>query len=48
MISDLAKLQKTNQTEFRAEKAVKRKGDKIYVKWRGYDNWFNNWIDNNI
>ena len=26
------KLQKTNQTEFRIEKVIKRKGDKLYVK----------------
>ena len=25
-------LQKTNQKEFRAEKVIKRKGDKLYVK----------------
>ena len=28
------KLQKTNQKEFRVEKVIKRKGDKLYVKWR--------------
>ena len=38
-------LQKTNQKEFRIEKVIKRKGDKLYVKWRGYDNSFNSWID---
>ena len=38
-------LQKTNQEEFRIEKAIKRKGDKLYVKWKGYDNSFNSWID---
>ena len=38
-------LQKTNQEEFRIEKVIKRKGDKIYVKWKGYDNSFNSWID---
>ena len=38
-------LQKTNQQEFRIEKAIKRKGDKLYVKWKGYDNSFNSWID---
>ena len=38
-------LQKTNQEEFRIEKVIKRKGDKIYVKWKGYDNSFNCWID---
>ena len=38
-------LQKTNQEEFRTEKVIKRKGNKIYVKWKGYNNSFNNWID---
>ena len=38
-------LQKTNQKEFRGEKVMKRKGDKLYVKWKGYDNSFNSWID---
>ena len=38
-------LQKTNQKEFKIKKAIKRKGDKLYVKWKGYDNSFNSWID---
>ena len=38
-------LQKTNQEEFRVEKVIRRKGDKLYVKWKGYDNSFNSWID---
>ena len=38
-------LQKTNQEEFRIEKILKRKGDKLYVKWKGYDNSFNSWIN---
>ena len=38
-------LQKTNQTEFRIEKVIKRKGDKLYVKWKGYDSSFNSCID---
>ena len=38
-------LQKTNQQEFRIEKALKKKGDKLYVKWKGYDNSFNSWIN---
>ena len=38
-------LQKPNQEEFRIEKVIKRKGDKMYVKWKGYDNSFNSWID---
>ena len=38
-------LQKTNQKEFGIEKVIKRKGDKLYVKWQGYNNSFNSWID---
>ena len=38
-------LQKTNQKEFRIEKILKRKGDKLYVKWKGYDNSFNSRIN---
>ena len=38
-------LQKTNQEEFRIEKVIRRKRDKLYVKWKGYDNSFNSWID---
>ena len=38
-------LQKTSQEEFRIEKVIKRKDDKIYVNWKGYNNSFNSWID---
>ena len=38
-------LQKTDQKEFRIEKVLKKKGDKLYVKRKGYDNSFNSWID---
>ena len=38
-------LQKNNQKEFRIEKVIKRKGSKLYVKWKGYYNSFNSWID---
>ena len=38
-------LQQTSQQEFRIEKVIKRKGDKLYVKQKGYDNSFNSWID---
>ena len=38
-------LQKTNQKEFRVEKVIKRKDDKLYVTWKGCDNSFNSWID---
>ena len=38
-------LQKTNQKEFKIEKIIKRKGNKLYVKWKVYDHSFNSWID---
>ena len=38
-------LQKTDQKEFRIEKVIKKKRDKMLVKWKGYDNSFNSWID---
>ena len=38
-------LQKTNQKEFTIEKVLKKKGDKLYGKWKGYDNSFNSWMD---
>ena len=31
--------------EFRIEKVVKKKGDKLCVKWKGCDSSFNSWID---
>ena len=36
---------KTNQKEFRVEKVIKRKDDKLCVKWKGHNNSFNSWID---
>ena len=38
-------LQKIDQEEFRIEKVIKKKGDKLYIKWKGYDISFNSWID---
>ena len=38
-------LQNTSQEKFRIEKVLKRKGDKLFVKWKEYDNSFNSWID---
>ena len=34
-------LQKTNRKDFIVEKVIKRKDNKPYVKWKGYDNSFN-------
>ena len=38
-------LQKTSQSTFRTEKVLKRQEDKSLVKWMGYPNSFNSWID---
>ena len=41
-------LQKTNLKKddlYIIEKIIRTKNDKIYVKWRGYSNNFNSWID---
>ena len=34
-------IQKTNQERFRMEKVIQKKGNKLYVKWKGYDNLSN-------
>ena len=36
---------KKTQKEFRIEKVIKRKGDKLYIKWKRHNNLFNTWID---
>ena len=38
-------LQKTNQPEFRIEKVIKKKGDKLYVNWKSFNSSFNSRID---
>ena len=35
---------KTSQKDFRIGKVLKRKGDKLCVKWKGYNDSFNSWI----
>lgn len=30
-------LLKTNQTKFRVQKVIKKRGNKLYVKWKGHD-----------
>ena len=37
-------LQKTNQKEITIKKVIEKKGDKLYAKWKGYNNSFNSWI----
>ena len=39
------KLQKSNQKDFRIEKVIEWKGDKVYVKLKGYNISFNSLID---
>ena len=41
----LQKKRKKNQKEFRIEKVIKRKSDKLCVKRKRYNNSFNGWID---
>ena len=38
-------LQRSHQDIFRIEKVIKTKGNKMYVKWKGYPDTFNSWID---
>ena len=38
-------LQKTNLTLYIIAKIIKTRNDKLFVKWRGYSNNFNSWID---
>ena len=38
-------LQKASQEKISVEKVLKRKGNKLYVKWKEYDNSFNSWIN---
>ena len=38
-------LQKTNEKEFRIEKVIRKKGDKLFVKWKVFDSSFNSWIN---
>ena len=38
-------MQKTNQKEFRIETVIKRKGSKLHVKRKGYNDSFNSWIE---
>ena len=37
--------QKEIKKYFRVEKVIKKKVDKLYVKWKGFDSSFNSWID---
>ena len=38
-------LQKTTKKSLELKKVIKRKGNKLYVNWKGYKSSFNSWID---
>jgi hypothetical protein len=38
-------MQKSSQDTFRIERVLKTKCNKLLVKWLGYSNDFNSWID---
>jgi len=38
--------QKTNQEVYRIEKIIRKRGNMSLVKWVGYDNSFNSWVEN--
>ena len=43
-----AELQKTQQPDiYLVEKILRRRGNKVYVKWLGFDSTHNSWIDKN-
>ena len=40
-------MKKNCKKQIRIEKVLKTKSDKLYPKWKGYDNSFNSWINKN-
>ena len=42
---DKKELRRIYQKELRVENVTNRKGDRLYVKWKGQDSSFNSWID---
>jgi Chromo (CHRromatin Organisation MOdifier) domain len=38
-------MQKSHQDTFRIDKVLKTKGNKLFVKWKGYPDSFNSWIN---
>ena len=39
-------LQKTKEQIYKIEKIIKKKNGQSFVKWEGYDDKFNSWVDN--
>ena len=44
---ELQKKKKKNRKEFSVEKLIKKKCDKLFIKWKEIDHSCNNWIDKN-
>ena len=44
----LERFTKKKSKRFRVEKVTKRKDDKLDVKWKGCNNYFNSWIDRSV
>ena len=38
VLQKIIEKKKKNQEEFRIKEVIKRKDDKLYVKWKGYNN----------
>ena len=38
-------LQKKNPKVYRIKKVTRKKGNKVFVKRKGFDNSFNSWVD---
>ena len=45
LLGRFMKKQQTNPVEFRIEKVILRKVDKLFIKWKSYKNSFNSSID---
>ena len=44
-IGDILRIWKYKNIFAKVEKVIKRKGDNLYVKWKGYNSSLNSWID---
>lgn len=42
---DLQKVTYSDDDIFRIEKIVKRKGDKVLVRWKGWPDKYDSWLD---
>ena len=42
---DLQKVRVSNDDLFRVEKIVKRKGDKVLVRWKGWPQKYDTWVE---